>query len=489
MQNLFLIILGILTIFSQYIIYREKTLTGASNKIPVLYWVTDANPARVQQVAVFRQWLKRNGFPDMEIRIDSANTGLQKTIIQTVTGTAGDFIDIGSGNIQYLQEMDVLRDMTSVDTDFGYRSEDTYEGTRGDIYIDGKRYGFPCNIAIAAPLVNIDLFEKLGAPRPPPRWDFDTFERMGIEFVRKANAGKKRQEVFFIDNFEQEMLRRTAGVSTFNETLTSSALNQPKYVHVLRTLRRWVVEIHLIPTAGEKASFALEQGYGAGSFQLFNRGYFGMIYAGRWALIQLRAMKANFRMDAVEPPNAGFPCSAAFSRSVVVYRGTQYPDLVPFFCAFLRSADYNLLLARDSDGNTPETPYLKSKDFLEPEGRTNEWPMHQSLARIGNTIAQGREFSPFVLQENYLRAERKIIEGFLIGVTSAEDTARLIHDNINEEIRKHLDRHPEKRERYQTAIDRQTRIDSLKKAGKKIPLELVDNAYLKKYYRATGLGE
>ena len=40
---------------------------------PVIYWVTDSNPARIEQVSLFQKWLKKNDYPDMELRIDTAN--------------------------------------------------------------------------------------------------------------------------------------------------------------------------------------------------------------------------------------------------------------------------------------------------------------------------------------------------------------------------------------------------------------------------------
>ncbi|MBL8993864.1 MAG: hypothetical protein JNM63_11025, partial [Spirochaetia bacterium] len=75
MQNLFLAILVTLTIFTQIIIYRDGFRSGEKSGLPVLYWVTDANPVRQEQVRLFRQWLTNNRYPDMEIRLDTANRG------------------------------------------------------------------------------------------------------------------------------------------------------------------------------------------------------------------------------------------------------------------------------------------------------------------------------------------------------------------------------------------------------------------------------
>ena len=60
---------------------------------------------------------------------------------------------------------------------------------------------------------------------------------------------------------------------------------------------------------------------------------------------------------------------------------------------------------------------------------------------------------------------------------------------IEKEISGYVKRHPEKKAAYLAALERQKKIDSLREAGKKIPLALVDNVFLKRYYKDKGLGE
>ncbi|MBL8993255.1 MAG: extracellular solute-binding protein [Spirochaetia bacterium] len=489
MQKLFILILAILVVFSQIILFRNDKIRVAVTGAPVIYWVTDPNPARIQQIALFRQWLKKNNFADIDVRVDTANSGLQKTIIQSVTGTAGDMIDMPSGSVGYLKEMGVLKDMSQVDKEFGYKDSDIYEPTRPDIFMDGKHYAFPCNIGLAALLVNRDAFRKAGMEPPPSRWDFASFEAIGREFVKKANAGKKRQESFMMDTSMGELMRRSLGVSYFNETLTKAAINRPEYIDVLKRIYRWIYVDHLLPSAAERASFTIEQGYGGLSFQLFFHGQYAMIHTGRWAMIQLRDMKAKFEIGVAEYPHGGYPNALAVSRSIVVYAGSKHPELPKYFCAFLRSEDYNMHIVRDSDGNPPETPYLDREEFLRPVGHENEWLMHQGLGTIAKTIAIGREFSPYVLYVAYQKFENRFNDGFISGIYTAEQTAKLIDDVINEEIRKYLARNPGKQADYDKALERQKQIDALKKEGKKIPLALVDNIFLKRYYKDTGRGE
>lgn len=56
MKQLFTTILALLVLAS---LYTWRTLPGSAGDAPVLYWATDANPARAEQIRTFKQWLAR----------------------------------------------------------------------------------------------------------------------------------------------------------------------------------------------------------------------------------------------------------------------------------------------------------------------------------------------------------------------------------------------------------------------------------------------
>jgi serine/threonine-protein kinase RIO1 len=60
---------------------------------------------------------------------------------------------------------------------------------------------------------------------------------------------------------------------------------------------------------------------------------------------------------------------------------------------------------------------------------------------------------------------------------------------IKKAIANHLARHPELKDRYLSDLETQRKIDALKAAGKKVPLALVANPFLRVYYQKTGRGE
>ncbi|MBN8215025.1 MAG: extracellular solute-binding protein [Spirochaetes bacterium] len=487
MRWLFTGFLASLIAFSLFMSWRFSGAIGQGGA-PVIYWVTDPNPARIEQIALFKSWLKKRGYQDIDLRLDVNNQGAQKTVVQGVTGVAGDCIDAGSTWIRYFYSMGIISPVTNLEKRFGYPDDGLFPCIRSDIFVDGKQIAFPCNLGIAGYLVNADVFKKYGMETPPFLMDFATFERLGKEFVEKANAGRRR-ETFFAGAISHEAMRRSLGVTHFNETLTRSAINRKEFVDVLNLMFKWTYTDHLVPTAAEMASFSVEQGYGGLQYQLLCKGNFGMVETGRWAMIQMRKMKNPVQWAQVLYPHGGYPNAMATTRAAVLYAGTKNRDAAVHFLAFLRSDDYNMHVVRDSDGIPPNPKFMDTDEFLKPAGKTNEWAMHASSRRIANDYAFPRDISPFALFQKYNRAESLAIQGFMNRLTTAEQAVALIEQGVNDELDRFMRTHPDLRSAFQAAQERQKKIDAAKAAGQKIPLALVDNPFLARYYKDKGLGE
>lgn len=111
MKYIFLSILAILIVASIAISWTNRKAPSGK---PVIYWVTDNNPARALQIKNFESWMKKNGYPDVELRVDTANGDLSKKIIQSVSGVGGDVMDTypGYGDLIYFNEIGLVEDVT-----------------------------------------------------------------------------------------------------------------------------------------------------------------------------------------------------------------------------------------------------------------------------------------------------------------------------------------------------------------------------------------
>ncbi|MBL8991777.1 MAG: extracellular solute-binding protein, partial [Spirochaetia bacterium] len=371
------------------------------------------------------------------------------------------------------------------------KDRDYYPGLYDELFHNGKHIAHSANVSILMYMCNKEALRKTGQTLPPYRWRFEEFEKMGREYVKEANRGEKRQTRFFADKVNRELMRRSLGVSWFNETMTKSALNDPRNVEVLLKIHQWTFEDHIIPSLGEIQSLStdLVQGFGGAPVQLFHRGNFAMILFGTWVLVSLRELGTPIDLGAVEPPHGGFPTTDIYGRVIAVYSGSPNKKEAGQFIEFLSSESFNRNVIESGDGYPPDPAYLSDPSLLHPATYSNEWLLHEAFAKASMEISQCREYSSFCQLQDYIRKEEDAFYGFMSGLYSAESATEQMGRQMDNAIQAYLGRRPKLFESYQAALERQKKIDAVKKAGKKIPLELVDNPVLKRFYLETGRGE
>lgn len=485
MKYLFAAILIVLVIASLLTAWLNNK--SASEK-PVIYWVTDNNPARAVQISTFQNWMKKKGYPDCELRLDTANSDVTKQIIQSVSGVGGDIMDCWSGNVMYFAEMAIMEDVTEDAKRLGFDPSKTYSALEDDIKIGGRQYIFPCNAFASMFFVNLGIFKKAGVEPPPMRWNIAEFEKKGKEFVEAANRGLARQQYFMANGIEIIPLMRSFGNDLFNETLTRSTMTgdgNDGYVKALKLNRKWIVEDHILPSAAEVASFATDSGYGGATFQLFFKGNFAMVSSGRHALIQFRQF-GNMDLDSVEYPHGGYPNTTIATRASLVYKGGKHKDLAKYFLAYLASEDYNMNIVEDADSLPPNPEYTKREEYLHPEKYPNEWGVHKKFAQDAVDISIVLPKSPFLSNKRAYGFMDDSRQAVLSAKLTPEEAVKLCENRINEEIDRKLLEKPKLRPEYDRQVELQRKIDEYRKAGKKVPKEWISNPFHKKYYKDMG---
>lgn len=485
MKNIFLTLLAALLAFSQLVFHRSAS-RGPGGGVPALYWTTDPNPARPHQVLAFQTFLARRGKAPVDLRIDGQNRGLGKVIIQGVSGVAGDLIDVAPGNVPYLAEMGLLEPLGGHWSRLGLEGKDLLPEVLADVSWNGEIWGHPMTISMDACLVNVDAFRRLGMEPPPDRWDLDAFERIGLEWTRRANAGKGRQTHFFVSDLPPSHMRRTAGISLWNETLTAPAVNDSAHVALLTRLMSWLKDRRLYPGEADLQSVSVDSGYGSALFQLFHRGEIAVLYSGRFALIQLRQMKGAPEYRSVEPPHGGYPCTTLSTRASVIYRGTRLREQALQFHAYLRSPEYGDAMVAGGDALPPNPAALENPEFLSPPSHPNEQALHRGLARMAKTIGHGREYSPFALYPQVAKAEWDATLAMRSGILTPAQMVLDLDERLRRSVQHYLKTHPEARARYDARVAVQREIDGLKAAGKPVPASKIENRFLRRYLLSTG---
>lgn len=510
-------------------------------EVPVIYWVIDPAPARAEQIALFHRWLMKNGHgtehvlrtpqqvaafgamnwspalvkaitegnpggeliwraevpaaalpltvrvPGVEMRLDSASNDLSKKLIQGLAGVAGDVIEgYGGGKqMQYFAAAGMLADVTESAKIHGFGPDKTYPALAPALFYDGRQYAFPRNPAQTLYWVNRDTFKQHGQPLPPSRWTVEEFERLGKEFVAAGNPEGERRTVFFADRAMMVELRRSMGLSTFNETLTRCILDDPRNARAMALVHKWTYEDHILPSAADKASFDTEGGWGGQSFQLFKSGRYAMFASGRWALMLFRKFGA-MQLAVAEPPHAGMPNTVLSGGQSTVYRASKHRRYAELFLAYMASEDYNMQIVRDGDALPPNPIYTNTELFRRPPDFPNEWGCHEGYADAAQTIATVQSFSPFVLPVVVERYDNMAQDEVMNDRATPEEAGKRAAERINEEIQLTLRESEKLRRQYDELCALQKQIDELRAAGKPVPMDWLKNPFHRRYYREQG---
>lgn len=464
----------------------RATFPSSQSDVPVLYWTTGLTDVRYDQIDAFEKWLVEeqgmtgpDGGPPVDIRLDAGNDDVSKKLIQSVSGVAGDLIDMRGGDrVRYLQDTGALMDVTEAAKSMGFDPSATYPTITEEFVIDGKQYGFPCNVVTRLYWVNVEAFERLGMEVPPRRWTIEEFERIGKEFVERANAGDGPRRHFFANGVDTLQMLRTMGGAVFNETLTASTLHERAFVETLKLKRRWTEVDHILPSTAEKASFSGESGTNK-DYQLFVAGNYGLFASNRWASVNLRQLGAG-ELSVSFPPYEVLENSVAGARVATIYKLTEHPELAKKFLQFLATEPYNRQIIKDGDALPPNPRYTELESFLRPPEHPNEWGTHGMFARAAKTIAIPRVYSPFILDSDVSRLFKEANDAVLAGRLTAEEAAQRASDRINARIEREVEKRPELQGRYAAQMEKQREIDALRAAGEPVPLKMIDNQVRRK---------
>jgi multiple sugar transport system substrate-binding protein len=493
MKYLFLTIFLTLSLLS---LLTWMSFPDMSSDTPVIYWVTDSNPARKLQVETFHEWLIKNdhvnehGKPIVQLKLDTGNRDTTKQVIQGVSGVGADIMDLsGSGKLRSFEGMGLLENLNAYAKEKNFGLDKTYKAMRTELSIerDGQvgQYGFPCNVYAAMWWVNRSTFENLGLSIPNKRWTFDEMETLGMQLKNKAAEMGRQDPVFIIDGLSLNLSVRSMGIDLFNETMTRCQANDKKFIDMLERIYRWTYDLGIIPTSADKQSFDTKSGYGGASLALFKRGDYACFQAGRFALVGLR-QSAGLKLSVVEPPHDSYPNVQTGTRCAALYAGGKNKALASLFLSYLASEDYNRTIVKGGDALPPNPLYTKGDDFIKPVDYPNEKGCHEPFSDAMDTIAIPVSNSPYIMASVVDRILTKWQDNFMNQRCSAQEAAKMIEEDINDEITRNVMEMKHLNEPYMTDLEVQEKIDRLRISGDNVPEKWVKNPFYQKYGRDLG---
>lgn len=491
MKKLFLAILGILIVAS---IYTWMTRASHQKEVPVIYWKSDANPQRYEQIELFHKWLVKKGHvtptgkPAAELRLDPSDA--RSSMIHAVSGVGGDLIE--TNTVRFYEAMGVTDDLTPYAKQGKYDIAHTYKGLAGILDVNGKQRAYITNGAVGNFWCNLDTFKKYDMPEPPEEWTPEEFEAFGKEFVARANKDNPKNRVFFGQSILTSMtmvqcISRSKGYDFYNETLTRSTINNPEVVKAFKLLYKWTYEDRLFPTAAEVASANVQSGYGGANFSQFMSQQYAIIQTGRYALIRFREFATPLNVKSVQLPMYEFKNLLISARQITVYAGSKNKQLARWFLEFLADKDYNDYIIEHADGLPPNPEFaIGNPKYLAP--RPNEGNVHAAELKWALEIALPNASSPYF---NLMGTDWSSysLNKYTNNLCSAEEAAQEAEARYNASIADSIEANPELKAQWEKDTEDQVKINELKEKGLKIPAKLIKNPFYLAYYRAKGMLE
>ncbi|HEX2950001.1 MAG TPA: extracellular solute-binding protein, partial [Armatimonadota bacterium] len=301
----------ILAITLSVIANVTKPKDGNKGVVATLVWATDGNPARQEQMQLFKEWhLKHYGKP-IDIKIDPTNSGADKVIIQSISGAGPDLFDYnGRANLERYVKSGVILDVTERAKEKGFPQELVWAGLRPSLVYDGRQYAFTDNAANYLILYHKDVFDRFHVPYPKPGWTWYDFLKIAQKFSFKERNGMRH---FALPSYDPIIMMYSNGARMFTPGGTECIINSPEGIEAMQFYRDLQVKYHVMPTASEMADQTSAGGWGSGDINVFgNKGekFFAMAYGGRYWFVQFAKMSREegsdasplFNIGCVKPP-------------------------------------------------------------------------------------------------------------------------------------------------------------------------------------------
>ncbi|HOX37263.1 MAG TPA: extracellular solute-binding protein [Candidatus Brocadiia bacterium] len=488
MKYVFAILLAVLAAWSLLAVVLVPP-DEAKGRAPLM-WVSDNNPARVEQIDNFNRL-----FPDCFLRLDPNNTGVQKIIVQSCSGIGPDIIDVyGIRQLQTYVDAGILLDVTDVAKERGFDPSKTYAKAEGMLTLDGRQFCYPCNVNVDIIIYNKNLFDKYDVPYPPTdrviSW---------TEFIEKyatpltvRRKGKSLPECFGFCNDSWEELIYQAGGSFFTQDGARCVVDSPEAIAGAQLHRDLMHRFNVSPNPIQKEGMSSEGGWGQGWINFFGSQRIASIKIGKWSLIRLRRFLSDqnelfrkrhpgvviptdeaecrawhrkwmneheepqdlppARLGAMHVPHFDGrpPLVVLDCRSAAINKLSPHRDKAVNFLSYLAGETYCQTINDGADALPGNPEFATLKRQINPE-----WPGEDDLHDLTNKATdwgQTREVSPYVDGATTYRFIGAQIDR--IDADPRADVAeamRAAAEDVNREIRKNIERDKTLRERYERA--------------------------------------
>jgi ABC-type glycerol-3-phosphate transport system substrate-binding protein len=396
-----------------------KPAPPRDGRVP-LVWVSDNNPERQRQIQAFNEL-----HPELNLRLDYNNTGLQKIIVQCSSGVGPDLADCGTGvALQTLADAGIAWDVTEAARAGGFDvASNAWPAVREELAYQGRQFSYSCNVTVSILIYNKNVFDKFGVPYPPAEMDWDEFIALAKRVTRVDRSG--RDPVYGVTGMGWLFYFQSLRGEYFSADGTRLLLTAEPLRTAFQRHQQMLFEDRVMPTSLEMKTMAGQGGWGAGNLNLFAEGRFAMIAVGKWALIRWRGAHqdqmrrlaqweaaggqdpatrpAVLRLGAVRLPHAPgrAPSYGVTSRSAMVNAQSPRRERAVDFLKYLAGPVYSRMINEGVD-SLPGNPKYADLGLQEGVPDLAEIELHRAQVAAMQYGYSPRK-SPFLLTSDVER--------------------------------------------------------------------------------------
>lgn len=417
----------------------------------VLTYACPTFPAKLEQVKLFEDLN-----PQYHVRVDASNTGMEKTIVQSIAGVGPDLFNSYSmfQTSAYVQA-GIAKDITDDLKDAGIDIEKTvWKTALKHVVRDGRVYGFPYNASVHAFYYNKNQFDDLKIPYPTGLMTQDQFLELAKKLTIRDDEGRIKHYGFLFEWWTWPHFISQWGGRVFSEDGSRCEIDCPESIAAIQFMQDLVWKYKVTPSPAQEAGMSTSGGWGSGTISWFGGGRAAMASGGRYWMVAFRN-KDNYpglRVGTVECRLG--PKRAYQSHCGVVMVNKHSPRLEHAlkYLKYMAGKEYNELVNHQADGLGPIEAYSFTNTFMNDPAYPEETSNH--VWRDVLKYSEPVEDSPFVNGGAASRIIMSQIEMVKANSKSAADAMRTAKEQINREIKKTLKRNPKLRKRYEELTGR-----------------------------------
>ncbi len=413
-----------------------------------LTWVSDDNPARRGQIALYNQL-----YPKDILKLDPDNSGMEKVIVQSLAGVGPDLFDCYDGfQLSAYVKSGIAWDITDQLKKMGINvKKQVWPCIFPDLMLDGRIYGVGTNVSVNAIWINKKLFDEDHVPYPKGPWTWKQFIPIAEKMTKRDSTGRIVQYGLLCDWYNWPQFIMQWGGSIYSPDGTSCTLDSPQCIAAIQFMHDLIYKYHVMPSPVEQAA-ATAGGWGSGTISFFAADKGAMALGGRWWLCTLRQNSVPMDLGVVPCPFGPKRVYLGYGKATLINKNSPKRYEALNFLKFEASKAYSNLICHQADGFGPIKADIHDPIVLHDPAYPQE-NYNQVWINVMK-YAQPEQISPFINGNTVtiiINKQMDLIQG---NEKSVPDAMRTATRQINEEIQKTIAIDPTLRMRYEKLTGR-----------------------------------